>query len=1092
MKTTLYFCLTILIFSASDIIGQRKGKPASAPPSLMVDSTFKGLKFRNIGPGFMSGRIADIAIDPQDYSTWYVAVGSGGVWKTVNAGTTWTPVFDKQPVYSIGCVTIDPNNSRQIWVGTGENVGGRHIGFGDGIYLSKDGGTSWKNMGLSKSEHISKILVHPSQSNTVYVAAQGPLWSNGGDRGFYKTTDGGQTWKKTLGDNQWVGVTDIAMDPRNPDVLYAATWQRHRTVAAYMGGGPGTALYRSTDGGENWTKLTKGLPTSNMGKIGLAISPQNPDVIYAAIELNRRTGGIYKSVDRGSSWEKQSNAVAGATGPHYYQELYASPHKYDRIYLMDTQTQVSENGGKTVTTVNVKNRHVDDHALAFRADDPNYLLFGTDGGLYESFDLGKSWKFVENLPVTQFYKVALDDTEPFYNIYGGTQDNSTQGGPSRTDNVHGVQNSDWKIVLNWDGHQPATEPGNPDIIYAERQEGNLSRVDMTTGEVVDIQPQPGPDDPHERYNWDAPILVSPHSPSTIFFASYRVWKSENRGDNWVAISPDLTSNQNRLTLPIMGRQQSWDNAWDLNAMSNYNTITSISESPVKQGVIYAGTDDGVIQVTEDGGNNWRKIPVGNMPGVPSTAFVNDIKADLYNENTVYACLDNHKYGDYRPMLVKSTDKGRSWTSLSSNLPNNTLVWRLVQDHVNPDLLFAATEFGIYFTINGGAKWIKLQGGVPTISFRDLAIQKRENDLVGASFGRGFFVLDDYSALRQVSEDQLAKEATLFPTRKAWWYVQRPHLSFSDKKGSMGDAHYVAPNPEFGAVFTYYLKNGLKSKKQLRQETEKSIAPDANIPFPGWEALEQERNEPAPKVWISITDSSGKVIRRITGPVKSGFHRIAWDLNYPVPATIDLKGKTPDDDDDSTPSSLLAAPGTYTAQLYKDIGGVITPLSDPHSFEVVPLYKGALESADPVAAVSFYREYESAYKVSTALQIEIRNALNTVDKMSAALARSHAPIGELDQKLYNLRTSLLALDSKFSGNKATAQPGEKTKPTISERLSNVNRGISRSTYGPTGTNKTTLKLVNEQLQQMQTDFDNLQTELGATMEALIQSGAPFVK
>ena len=474
MKTTPYLLTLIILFSFSDLMSQRRGRSTETKPSLMVDSTFKGLSLRNIGPGFMSGRIADIAIHPEDFSTWYVAVGSGGVWKTINSGTTWTPVFDKQSVYSIGCVTIDPNNPHQVWVGTGENVGGRHVGYGDGIYLSKDAGITWNNMGLTKSEHISKILVHPENSNVVWVAAQGPLWNQGGERGFYKTTDGGLTWRRTLGDDAWVGVTDIAMDPRNPDLLYAATWQRHRTVAAYMGGGPGTALYRSTDGGETWTKLTKGLPTSRMGKIGLAISPQNPDVIYAAIELNRRTGGIYKSVDRGSSWEKQSNAVSGATGPHYYQELYASPHKFDRIYLMDTQTQVSEDGGQTVTTVNVKNRHVDDHALAFRADDPNYLLFGTDGGLYESFDLGKTWKFVENLPVTQFYKVAVDDAEPFYNIYGGTQDNSTQGGPSRTDNVHGIQNSDWKIVLNWDGHQPATEPGNPDIIYAERQQGNLS------------------------------------------------------------------------------------------------------------------------------------------------------------------------------------------------------------------------------------------------------------------------------------------------------------------------------------------------------------------------------------------------------------------------------------------------------------------------------------------------------------------------------------------------------------------------------------------------------------------------------------------
>jgi len=470
---------------------RRNTSTTAASPTFLVDSIFNGLKLRSIGPGFMSGRIADIAIHPENENIWYVAVGSGGVWKTVNSGVTWTPIFDKQSSFSIGCVTIDPSNPHIVWVGTGENVGGRHVAYGDGIYRSDDDGKSWKNMGLKASEHISKIIVHPDNSDKIMVAAQGPLWSKGGERGFYKSNDGGKSWNRTLGDNEWVGVTDIVMDPRNPSRLYAATWQRHRTVAAYMGGGPGTGIYRSMDAGDTWQKVTKGLPTSNMGKIGLTISPQSPDILYAAIELDRRTGGVYKSTDRGFSWEKQSDAVSGATGPHYYQELYASPHQFDRLYLMDNQLRISNDGGKSFSNVNTEHKHVDNHAIAFRTDDPDYLLVGTDGGVYESFDLGNHWRFMENLPVTQFYKVAVDDAEPFYNIYGGTQDNSTQGGPSRTDNVHGIQNSDWKIVLNWDGHQPATEPGNPDIIYAERQQGNLSRVDLITGEVIDIQPQPG-------------------------------------------------------------------------------------------------------------------------------------------------------------------------------------------------------------------------------------------------------------------------------------------------------------------------------------------------------------------------------------------------------------------------------------------------------------------------------------------------------------------------------------------------------------------------------------------------------------------------
>ncbi len=732
-------------------------------------------------------------------------------------------------------MTIDPSNPHVIWVGTGENVGGRHVGFGDGVYRSRDAGASWENLGLKDSQHVSKILVHPKNPDVVWVAAQGPLWSKGGDRGLFKTTDGGKTWTKVLGAGEWTGVTDVALDPRNPDVLYAATWQRQRTVAAYMGGGPESGLHRSTDGGATWEKLKKGLPEGPLGKIGLAVSPQNPDVLYAAIETNRRTGAVYRSTDRGSSWEKRSETVSGATGPHYYQELYASPHAEGRIYLVDVRMQVSDDGGKTFRRMDEKDKHSDNHAIAFRQDDPDYLLVGTDGGIYESLDLAKTWRFMANLPVTQFYKVALDDASPFYTVYGGTQDNSTQGGPSRTDSSNGIRNADWFITLFADGHQPATEPGNPDILYSEWQQGNLVRVDRTTGERVYIQPQPEPGDPVERFNWDAPILVSPHSPKRIYYASQRVWRSDDRGDGWRAVSGDLTRNQDRMTLPFMGRQWSWDSPWDMTAMSTFNTITSLAESPKAEGLLYAGTDDGLLQVSEDGGKSWRKVEVGSLPGVPASAFVNDIKADLHDAGTVYVALDDHKSGDFRPYLLKSTDRGRTWRSIAGDLPARHLVWRVVQDHVKPDLLFAGTEFGIFFTTDGGGRWVKLGGDVPTIAFRDLAIQRRENDLVGASFGRGFYVLDDYSALREATEPALSKEAALFPVRKAWWYVEREPLG-EPGRASQGAAYFTAPNPPFGAVFTYHLADELRSREKARQEKEKPlIEAGKDTPFPGWAA-----------------------------------------------------------------------------------------------------------------------------------------------------------------------------------------------------------------------------------------------------------------
>ncbi len=1084
-----FFILAIILVLGVDIFAQRAGnKPAASASPVMFDSVFSGIRFRNIGPGFMSGRIADVAIHPVNENTFYVAVASGGVWKTTNEGTTWTPVFDEQKSYSIGCVTVDIKNPHIVWVGTGENVGGRHMGYGDGIYRSDDDGMHWKNMGLKNSEHISRIITHPTNSDIVWVAVQGPMWTKGGDRGLYKTVDGGKTWKKTLGDGEWVGVTELVIDPRDPNQLYAATWQRHRTVAAYIGGGPGSGLYRSSDGGETWTKLTAGLPTSNMGKIGLTISPQKPDVLYADIELDRKKGGLWRSTDKGSTWTKMSDMVSGGTGPHYYQELYASPHQYERLYLMDATAHVSEDGGKTWTDFNTNDRHGDNHAIGFRKDDPEYILLGTDGGLYESFDLGRTWRYFENLPVTQFYKVALDDRMPFYHIYGGTQDNSSEGGPSRTDNVHGIQNSDWKVILDWDGHQPATEPGNPDVMYAERQEGTLSRLDLSTGEVVDIQPQPEPNESYERFNWDAPILVSPHKPSTIFFASARVWKSENRGDKWTAISGDLTRNQDRFTLPIMGKTQSWDEAWDVGAMSNYNTITSLAESPKQEGLIYAGTDDGLIQVTENGGSSWRKIEVGSIPGIPATAFVNDIKADLFDANTVYVAMDNHKYGDFNPYLVKSSDRGKTWQSIRSNLPDRTLVWRVVQDHVKPELMFAATEFGIYFTVTKGDRWIKLTGGVPTISFRDLGIQKRENDLVGASFGRGFFVLDDYSALRDVSDQQLQQEATLFTPRKAWWYIPRGILSFDDQKGTQGTDHYVAPNPPFGAVITYYLKDGLKTKEAIRKEAEAPLRKqNKNIPFAGWDALDAERRQDVPMIWLTIKDASGNVVRRIEGPTEKGFHRVAWDLKYPAFETIRVNGSS-----SNNSSAFMAAPGTYTASLSKQVDGVVTELSKPVTFTVEPLRSGVLPAAKPAEVAAFWREYERVSKNASILSTKLSNATARAAAMQRALSLAKAAPGNLDTELHGIRQELMTLNTQLNGDGPKQEVGQKSRPVIGQRLFAVSRAVYHSTSGPTATARRGLDIADAESREIQTKLSAVVNRMNAFSKSLKEAGAPWVE
>jgi photosystem II stability/assembly factor-like uncharacterized protein len=1048
---------------------------------------YEGLKWRNIGPAFMSGRIADIDWDPNDNSVWYVGVGSGGVWKTINAGVTWTPVFDKQTSYSIGNVTVDPSNPHRIWVGTGEDVGGRHVGFGDGIYRSDDAGKTWVKKGLENSQHISTILVHPDDSNTVWVAVQGPLWTKGGDRGFFMTTDGGETWEKTLGGGEWTGVTDIKMDPRNPDVLYAATWQHHRTVAAYMGGGPESGIHKSTDGGRTWAQLKTGLPEGNKGKIGLAISPQNPDVIYAAIELNRREGGVWRSDNRGGSWVKGADAVGGGTGPHYYQEIFASPHQFDRLYLVGPTVQKSEDGGKTFSPMAHPNQHGDMHAIVFHPTDPNYIMMGTDGGLYESFDLGATWRYMENLPVTQYYKLALDDAEPFYNIYGGTQDNNTQGGPSRTDNVHGIRTADWYVVLGGDGHQPATEPGNPDILYAQWQQGNLTRVDLTTGESVYIKPQPAAGDPPERYNWDSPILVSSHNPTTLFFGSQRVWRSDNRGDSWTAISTDLTRNEDRMLMPLMDQTWGWDAPWDMYAMSDYNTITSLAESPLEEGLLYAGTDDGLIHVSQNGGKEWRKIEVGNLPGVPKTAFVNDIRADLHDADTVYVALDNHKYGDFSPYLLVSRNRGKSWQSITDGIPDRHLVWRVVQDHEQARLLFAATEFGVFVSFNGGDSWAKFSAGMPTISIRDLQIQRREDDLVAASFGRGFFVLDDYSALRELAGDTLEQEAVLFPTRDADWYFERGVLG-ATRKGSQGDQLYVADNPPFGAVLTYHLAEGFMTAEKQRQEQEKAALKDNKaVEFPGWDSVIDEQRETAPALKLVIKNSDGQVIRRIEAPTKKGFHRVAWDLRHPYSGSVE----TPPNWQGLPPSGFMAIPGQYSAELVLIKDGASRVLDGPVSFAVNRLYEPALKGAPLEEVNAFWTELAQVSGQVSAATYALDDAVEDVEILYKMLAASATSPGDLESTLHQLRQELYVLEEALSGNQSKGSIGAYDEHRITSWLWHAYGGVSDSTYGPTPAHRQSLDNAKTSFAPVRDRLNSIMNEeLPAIRRALNERGAPW--
>ena len=1083
MKSLKYIYILILCIttSSTNIFAEEKKKTNQEKKD--NSTIYSGLKFRSIGPALMSGRISDIVIHPENENLWYVTAGSGGVWKTENSGTTWESIFDGQKSYSIGCISLDPQDPNIIWVGTGENVGGRHVAYGDGVYKSEDAGKTWKNMGLKKSEHLSKIVIHPKNSNIIWIASQGPLWSKGGERGIYKSIDGGKSWTQTLGDNEWIGATDLLIDTRDSDILYAATWQRHRTVAGYLGGGPGSAIYKSNNGGDSWVKLKSGLPISNMGKIGLVLSPQNPDVIYAAIELDRRTGGVYKSSNKGASWTKMSDAVAGGTGPHYYQELYASPHNFDELYLADNYMQVSYNGGKTFSRMNETEKHVDNHAVAFKKSDKNYLLVGCDGGLYESFDNTKNWKFIDNLPLTQFYKIAVDDSKPFYNVYGGTQDNNTQGAPSRTDNIHGIRNSDWFIVLGGDGHQPATEPENPNIVYAQWQRGNLNRHDRTTGENTNIKPQPELGEKTERFNWDAPILVSPHNPKKLYFASQRVWKSDDRGNSWETISEDLTNNIPRLSTPFYESKQKWNNAWDVRAMSNYSTITSLSESPIQEGLIYAGTDDGIIQVTENGGETWQKINFKKMIGLPETAFVNDIKADLYNKNTVYAVFDNHKFGDYAPYIYKSKNKGFTWQKMSNNLPEKTILWRIVQDHINSNLFFLGTEFGVYFSNNEGKEWIKLNGGMPNISVRDIAIQKRENDLVLGTFGRGIYILDDYSALRTFNNRE--DKPKLFSPRNSYWYKQKRILGGS-KKASQGDNYFIAENPPFGVEFTYYLNEEILSQKKIREKKEKKAEEENEIiEIPDWKILETEEKEINPAIWVFIY-SENNIIRKVKAKNKKGFSRVSWNLSSESKSLISSENFNNDE------AGYMVNPGKYSAKLFKQVAGEFISISEKITFNVEQLNKSSIKG-NPIAITSEFND--KIYNLrdnANDLSNNIKDLKTKISVMLKAYERATSLNKNLHFSLLNNRTKILDLQEKLGGSKVRKEIGEENEyPSMWSYLLSASSG-SNSTYGPTKTHKESLESANKIFFELKNNFKNIEKDIKPLEEQLNKIGAPKIK
>lgn len=1032
------------------------------------------LELRAIGPAVMGGRVADIAVHPTERSIWYVAVGSGGLWKTANAGITWTPIFDDLPSYSIGDVALDPNNPDVVWVGTGENVSGRHVAWGDGVYRSRDGGRSWEQMGLERSEHIGKILIDPRNSDVVFVAAEGPLWASGGDRGLYKTTDGGGSWVHVLEIDEHTGVTDVEFNPANPDVMYAAAYQRRRHTWSFLAGGPESGIYKSTDGGDTWRRVGVGLPSGDVGKIGLAVTPANPELVYATIEADSSERGFYRSMDQGESWDRRNSYVSGGTGAHYYQEIEASPTDPDVVYQMDVFIQVTRDGGATFSNLGTgREKHSDNHAMWIDPDDPNHSIVGTDGGLYESFDDGTTYRHFENLAISQFYFLALDNSEPFYNILGGAQDLGTLYGPARTTNVEGVRNRDWYVPVGADGADVAFDPNDPHTFYVESQQGNLYRYDQRSEEALDIQPQSAPGDDPERWTWNAPILISPHASDRLYFASQRLWRSDDRGDSWTAISGDLTTNRNRYELEMMDRVWSVNALYDNGAMSKYATITAISESPITEGVLYTGSDDGLINVTEDGGADWRLA--ANLPGVPERSFINDVEASQHDANVVFAAADAHKTGDFTPYLFRSSNRGQSWQSITGDLPAETIVWAIQQDHVNPDLLFIGTEFGLYFSVNGGTNWTKLSGA-PTISFRDIEIHRRDNDVVGATFGRGFYVLDDYGPLRTIGTGAIASGSTVFPVQDAWWYI--PNVPMQARgRPTLGSTDYSAENPPFGATLTYYLDDIPQTAREVRREAERQLSDQgANVPFPGWDALRAEAVESGPRVLLMIRDAQNQPVRWIEGPSRGGFHRVSWDLRRPAPDPIDLTVPDFIPPWASAAEGPLAPPGRYSVELVLVSESGVQTLGTPQSFEVKPV-PNAPPGTDFVAVAAFQQEASELMRRIASAGEEIGRARNRLRHMRAALLRTPQADPALFGRLDDLNGVLAGLQTRLNGDQVRGQLNETSVPSIRSRVGRVVDGHWGTRQTPTATHRRNLEIA-------RTDFEAFRPDLSAVLDTTL--------
>jgi photosystem II stability/assembly factor-like uncharacterized protein len=1025
--------------------GQATPGAKTTPAVFDADSArLAELPWRSIGPAVTSGRVVDFAVPEGPKSQiggrlgelFYVASASGGVWKTTNGGTTWEPIFDHQSSASIGDIAVAPSNPDILWVGTGEANNQRSSSWGDGVYKSENGGKTWTNMGLKKSEHIGRVIVNPTNSEIVFVAAAGPLWGPGGDRGLFRTIDGGHTWKNVKNIDTHTGFTDVIFDPTNPSVIYAASFQRERRPYSYVGGGPGSGLWKSIDGGDTWTKLTEGLPTGDVGRIGLDVSRSSPNVVYATIETKVTGTGaangnteasIYRSDDYGASWQKMGTAFSY---PWYMGQIRVDPTNPDRVYFMGVPLQVSTDGGRTFRNT-AGAAHSDHHAMWIDPTDPNHLIIGCDGGVYISRDRGRTVDFVPNLPISQYYAIATDMRQPFYFVYGGLQDNSSWGGPSQTRNRQGITNSDWIRTTGGDGFYAQIDPVDPNTVYGESQGGDIVRYDVRTGEEKTIKPLPAFGAKPYRWNWSAPMVISPYDHNTIYFGANYLFKSTNRGDAWTRLGPDFTRQLNRDSLPVMGKIWPRDAIARHQGTAEYGNISTVDESPIRQGLLYVGTDDGVLSVSRDGGATWNRIT--KFPNVPDQTYISRVVASRFNEGTVYVTLDNHRNNDFRPYVVKSLDYGVHWSPITGNLPSSGSVQVIREDYIEPNLLFVGTEFGAFYSAMGGNSWTQLKYNMPTVAVHDIVIHPREHDLVIGTHGRGIYIIDDITPLEKLGEANRVG-TYLFPVKPATEYNPNSSVPGGTRgAGALGDREFSAPNPAFGAIITYFLRDSLPKSGD---------------------------------VTLGIYDAAGNRVRELTANKKRGMHRVTWDLRTAPPYTVRRPANQVGEPQFSRrdPSGPFVLPGKYTARL--TVKGASTPIVSETPINV---------RSDPLVPMS-EADYRVLYdmRVSTShLQATVQAAVRTAEQLKdqmtdvkAALKTNPAPdtvskqadavdkeIGDIVKKLRGDPEADAASDDKKT-----------EEPSIQERVNSVAEEIGNVTSQPTELQRSTLALATSDLQR----------------------------